>query len=152
MNRHTPLRAGIIGCGGISGAHARAIIENPQAITLAACADIALDKAQALAMRCGSGVAYDDYEKMLDAEALDLVIIATWPNLHEQQVTAAARRGVPMILCEKSLAMSAASAMRMAEAARQGGLDPGRRVHGSPPPPHARTGNAGTRGTHRPAA
>lgn len=121
MKSSSPLRAGIIGCGGISGAHAKAIIENPQAITLAACADIAIDKARALAEQCGSGNAYDDYEKMLDTEKLDLVIIATWPNLHEEQVTAAAKRGVRMILCEKSLAMTAASASRMAEAAKQGG-------------------------------
>lgn len=111
----------MIGCGGISGSHAQAIQAHPQAAVLVACADLALDKAQSLAQRSGGAAAYDDYRAMIAREEPELVIIATWPNLHEEQVIAAADLGVPMILCEKSLAMSAAAAKRMAEAARRAG-------------------------------
>lgn len=116
-----PVSVALIGCGGISGAHAQAMVDHPQALRLVACADLMLDKAQALAQRCGGATAYDDYRVMLEREQPELVIIATWPNLHEEQVTAAAERGVPMILCEKSLAMSAAAARRMAAAAQRSG-------------------------------
>lgn len=111
----------MVGCGGISGAHAQAIAANPDTLTLAACADLAIDKARALADRCGGAAVYDDYRRMIERERPDIVIIATWPNLHEEQVTTAASFGVPLILCEKSLTMSAASAKRMAQAAQRGG-------------------------------
>jgi len=111
----------MVGCGGISQAHVNAILANPEVMTLAACADVAFDKARDTAERCGGAAVYDDYRKMIEQEAPDIVIIATWPNLHEEQVVTAASLGVPMILCEKSLAMSAESALRMAEAARRGG-------------------------------
>jgi D-xylose 1-dehydrogenase (NADP+, D-xylono-1,5-lactone-forming) len=116
-----PLRAAIVGCGGISHAHGLAAARQPAALRLVACADIVPDRARAFAQRYALRAAYADYQEMLLREQPDLVILATWPNQHEEQVLACLQAGVPAILCEKSLALSAASAARMATAARQAG-------------------------------
>jgi len=63
---------------------------------------------------------YTDYEAMLEAEALDLVLITTPPYLHLPMVQAACERGLN-VLCEKPTAMDLAQARTMLGVAQRAG-------------------------------
>ena len=116
-----PIRVAIVGCGGISSAHGRAVAAHHDRVAWAACADIVPASAERFAKACGVPAVYTDYRRMIEKEKPELAIIATWPPLHEEQVLQSIALGVPNVLCEKSLAMSAASAARMARAAQAAG-------------------------------
>lgn len=97
------LGVGIVGSGWVSGEHIRAFEANPRTKVLALCGrtlDSARAKAAELRLDCAL---YDDYAKMLRHEGLDLVSIATPPNLHREQAVAAARAGKHLLL-EKAMA------------------------------------------------
>lgn len=57
--------------------------------------------------------AYDDYQRMLDAEQPDVVCIATRQTMHADQIEAAAVGGAQGILCEKPLATSMQETQRI---------------------------------------
>jgi len=120
-SKRDPVRAAIVGCGIISHAHGRAATALSDRVRIVACADIARAHAEKFAADHGVPAAYSDAREMLEKERPDLVIVATWPTLHEEHVLLAVGEGVPYVLCEKSLAMSAASAARMESAAREAG-------------------------------
>ena len=114
-----PVRAAIVGCGGIAHAHAGSAVLHPDKITLVACADVIEERARDFAAKYHIPSFQTDYLALLEREKPDLVFFATWPIQHEEQVLAAIERCVPAILCEKSLAMNAASATRMALRAKE---------------------------------
>jgi predicted dehydrogenase len=58
---------------------------------------------------------------MVREHELDGVLLATWPNLHREQVLGCLEAGVRNILCEKSLAVTAAEAVEMWRAAEEAG-------------------------------
>jgi predicted dehydrogenase len=60
---------------------------------------------------------YTSYQELFRDEPLDAVIICLPTDLHEEAAIAAATRGLH-ILCEKAMALDAASAQRMLEAAQ----------------------------------
>jgi predicted dehydrogenase len=74
-----------------------------------------------LAARWGIPAAYDELETMLDTETLDAVLVLTSNRSHFDLAMAAIGRGLH-VLCEKPLAMSAAQARQMAEAAERAGV------------------------------
>lgn len=88
----TMAKVGIVGCGGIAQVHA-AVLDRLEATTLAACADIAPDRAASMAARYGCR-AYDSMAAMLEAERLDAVHLCTPHHLHAPMAEAAAARGV----------------------------------------------------------
>ncbi len=65
--------------------------------------------------------AYDSLDEMLDAEALDALLVLTPNANHFQSVMAGLARGLH-VLCEKPLAMSAGQAREMVEAAERAGV------------------------------
>ncbi len=71
-----------------------------------ACADILFDRAKEYASKYEVARAYDSLEAMLGSEIPDLVILATWPGLHVEQIRQACSLGARAILCEKSLALN----------------------------------------------
>ena len=58
---------------------------------------------------------------MLRQHELDGVLLATWPNLHRDQVLSCLEAGVRAILCEKALALDAAEAVEIRTAAEDAG-------------------------------
>ncbi len=132
-----PIRAGLIGCSGISispaertaaairmplpHSHAAAYAAHPRTVVTAVCdiSQTALDRYVEL---WGPANTYTDFHQMLANEALDLVSIVTPDHLHAESFEAAADAGVKGIFCEKPIATTLADADRMIAAADRTGV------------------------------
>jgi dihydrodiol dehydrogenase / D-xylose 1-dehydrogenase (NADP) len=114
------LRIGIVGCGWISGWHARAIARIPGA-ELVACCDVSDAAASSFSEKYGCENSFTDYEVMLKEANLDAVVLATWPTDHRDQVLACFEAGVVNVLCEKSITADASEVVEIWEATRERG-------------------------------
>ena len=102
MDHNNVIRLGIIGCGGISQSHGKAARDIPDKVKFVACCDIRQEAAKAWAEQYGCDGIYTDYQKMVQSEDLDGIVIATWPNQHREHI-------------EKCLDLAAAAASRSIE-------------------------------------
>lgn len=110
-------RVGVVGCGGIGGAHLRAYAD--AGTPAVAVTDVDADRAAAVAVEHGV-TAYPDLPALLGA--VDAVSIGTPPSAHAEAAIAALEAGVA-VLCEKPMAISVAECEQMlAVAARTGTL------------------------------
>ena len=110
-------RIGIVGTGGISQHHGRAIkaVENAE---LCAICDVSPQALERFGSEFQLESRYLDLEEMLKAENLDIAIVSTWGSLHaEITKRIAATRKVRAILCEKPISLNAAECREMFEAA-----------------------------------
>src|SRR5207247_1868879 len=80
-----------------------------------------LARAEAAAARFGCRAAFDDAERMLDAVALDGVVVVVPPDQFSSVVRACIRRGVP-VFAEKPAANDAAEAADLAAEAAESGV------------------------------
>jgi predicted dehydrogenase len=97
------LGVGIVGTGWVSGEHIRAFGENPNTEVVALCGrtqESAKAKADEFSLDCPI---HTDYAKMLTQPNVDIVCIATPPNLHREQAIAATQAGKHLLL-EKAMA------------------------------------------------
>ncbi|MGW8482071.1 Gfo/Idh/MocA family protein [Microbacterium sp. NPDC055903] len=116
-----PLRAAIIGTGGIAHAHAEAIRSLPGVIDLVAVVDLDRTRAADFAAAFGVAAVYQDAESLFAGEQIDLVHICTPPQTHAPLAILAARAGVPSLV-EKPTALSLAELDAVAEVARETGM------------------------------
>lgn len=114
-------RALLVGCGGISRAWLRPVLEMPE-VEIAALVDIRPDAARQLAQEFGlQGVPTGtDLERMLEQTAPDVVFNCTVPEAHTAVTLTALRHGCH-VLGEKPLADSLENAARMLAAAEEAG-------------------------------
>jgi len=115
------VRIGLIGAGGIAGAHVAGYRRNPDTVVFAAVADPVRESAE---KRRGDdeGVAiYADYREMIAAGGIDAVDICLPHHLHADAVIAAADAGLH-VLCEKPLCLTLAEADAITAAAERGGV------------------------------
>lgn len=112
---------GIVGCGHISRKHGEALRRLTERFQVVGCADPSEQARAAFADQFGIEHRYEDLDSLMREAAPDVVLLATWPSQHEEQVISAIEAGAKWILCEKSLALSAGSAGRMSDAARRAG-------------------------------
>lgn len=114
------LNVGIIGASFARDAYlpSFAHIEGAQVTALASGR---IESAQAAAAPHGITAVYDDWEKMLAEQDLDLVCIATPTVMHAPMALAAIAKGAH-VLCEKPTAMNAGEARAMLDAARAAGV------------------------------
>lgn len=97
------MNVGIVGTGWVSGEHIAAFEANPHTTVVALCGrteESARAKAAETNLDCAI---YTDYAAMLAHPDLDIISIATPPNLHAEQAVAAAKAG-KHILLEKAMA------------------------------------------------
>jgi predicted dehydrogenase len=120
MQSEKLLKVGLVGCGGISHVHAAGIANLPN-LTLEACADIEAERAASWAERYRVERWFTDWREMVERVRPEIVLFATWPSQHREQVVAAAEMGVPAILCEKALALTSEEGRAMAEACKRSG-------------------------------
>lgn len=111
------LNVGIIGASFARDAYLPAF-EHISGANVVALASSRLESAKAAAAPHGITAVYDDWEKMLADQTLDLVCIATPTAMHASMVLAAIARGAN-VLCEKPTAMNAGEARAMLDAARK---------------------------------
>ena len=115
-----PLRVGILGCGGIGARHAAAVRALPEKMRLVACTGRDAAKVATFANQFGAQP-YTDFERMLTAAELDLLVIALPPFAHEGQAEQAAQAGIHLLV-EKPIALNMVRAESMVRAARAAGI------------------------------
>lgn len=86
-------KAGIVGCGGIAQVHAKALAKSDFA-ELIACADIRLERSEAMARQYGPMSAYASLEEMLEKEPIEVLHICTPHSLHTPMARLAAKKGI----------------------------------------------------------
>ncbi|GAB3615511.1 Gfo/Idh/MocA family oxidoreductase [Okibacterium endophyticum] len=115
-----PIRIGLIGAGGIAGAHVAGYKRNPDSVVFAAVADPVA--ANAVARAAGTDAAiYHDYREMLDLADIDAVDICLPHHLHKDAIVAAAQAG-KHVLCEKPLCLTADEAAEVSAAVEASGI------------------------------
>ncbi|MBQ7827676.1 MAG: Gfo/Idh/MocA family oxidoreductase, partial [Clostridia bacterium] len=89
------LRVGIIGTGGISGAHTEKYLKMPDDVEIVAGADIVPGKAEDYFKRWDiPAKAYTDHREMLEKENLDAVSVCTYNRTHAECTINALNAGV----------------------------------------------------------
>jgi predicted dehydrogenase len=114
------IKVGLIGAGGIAGAHVKGYLANDDLTTLVAVADPDAANAQRRADLAGADV-YPTYQAMLEQADIDAVDICLPHHLHKDAIVAAANAG-KHILCEKPLCLTAAEAVEVAAAVEANGV------------------------------
>jgi UDP-N-acetyl-2-amino-2-deoxyglucuronate dehydrogenase len=114
------IRIGIIGCGRIAQTHAAAL-DAIEKVDFAACCDIVVDRARALADKYGVPLVSSDPAALLASGDVDVVMVCTPHPSHAPLVIAAAEAGVH-VLVEKPMTIDLAEADRMIEAADRAGV------------------------------
>ncbi|MCB9148575.1 MAG: Gfo/Idh/MocA family oxidoreductase [Caldilineaceae bacterium] len=113
------IRFGLIGCGRVAPRHAQSI-QQMHSATLAAVADIKINRAQNFAAEYGAEP-YADYRALLERPDIDAVSICVPSGLHAAVALDALDAG-KHVLVEKPIALTLADADRMIARAREKGL------------------------------
>ncbi len=115
----TPLRTGILGCGGFAQVHAQIALDLPDDLSLVAFCDRNDWKARACAEKFAPDAAvFTDHHALLDQTDLDLLIVCLPPYGHSDEVELAAQHGVHLLI-EKPVALTSEAAWAMVEAAER---------------------------------
>lgn len=119
MKRGERVRFGVVGAGAIAQAYAQAFLASGRAQATAV-SDLRPAAAQALAEQLGCA-SFDDHRELAESGLCDAVLVATPPATHPAICVDLLERKLP-VLCEKPLAVDAAGARRMVEAAEAHGV------------------------------
>ncbi|MEP6626109.1 MAG: Gfo/Idh/MocA family oxidoreductase [Acidimicrobiia bacterium] len=114
-----PIRFGIAGAGGIAASYAT-VISAMSGADIVGVADVDRNAAEAFAAPLGAAVA-TSVEELLQAVALDALVVCTPPDSHPAIARAAFAAGVA-VLCEKPLAIAVGAAQEMVAAATRAGV------------------------------
>ncbi len=116
-----PIRIGIIGAGAWAcAAHLPSLQGHPQ-VKLAVVANRSRETAEAAAKRFGIAEVVDDWKALVARADVDAVVVTTPAHTHKSIVLSAIEQG-KHVLCEGSLAMTAAEGREMLGAAEAAGL------------------------------
>lgn len=113
------LKVGMVGMGGISGAHVNGWLNLPQAKIAAVC-DIRSGQLIAPMKKTGA-VGYTDFDEMMSEQTLDIVDICLPTYLHSEYAVRAMKKGCH-VLCEKPAGLQIADIEREYQAARTCGV------------------------------
>ena len=126
-------RAGIAGCGRIASGfdrdprrkyvatHAGAYSQLPSVKLVAAC-DLDSKKLEDFGKLWKVKQLYQDFQKMLEKEELDILSICTWPETHYDLARIAVERGVKALFCEKPITDNLAQADHLVELCKKRGV------------------------------
>jgi len=119
-SRPSKIKVGIIGCGGIArNQHMPGYAQLPD-VEIVACCDIVRDNAKLAAEKFGVKKIFTDYRALLKIKSIDAVSVCT-PNYMHKQPTVDALAAGKHVLVEKPIAMNAAEAQEMCDAAKAAG-------------------------------
>ncbi|MFX1496317.1 MAG: Gfo/Idh/MocA family protein [Promethearchaeota archaeon] len=114
------VRWGILGCGNISHMFAEGLKALPNTI-LEAVASKTEGKAERLGKIFHVKSIYDNYEKLVNNSAVDVIYIATTNNFHYENASLCLNHGKP-VLCEKPFTLNSKQAEELIETARNNNL------------------------------
>ena len=120
MTVTSPVRIGLIGAGGIAGAHLAGYAAIPDKVRVTAIAD-AVPEALARRVEETGARAYTDFEQLVTDPEVDAVDICLPHHLHKAAIVAAAKAG-KHILCEKPLCLTAEEAAEVRAAVDAAGV------------------------------
>jgi predicted dehydrogenase len=112
------VRVGVIGCGVQGRVHLEQY-KQIEGVEIAAVCDLDPARAESAARDFGAARQATDYRVLLAGDPLDLVSVCTMPDTHRAMATLALQAGANVI-CEKPMALNAAEAAAMVEAAEAG--------------------------------
>lgn len=118
------VRVALIGAGGISHAHARAMLQIPEKIVCTAICDLVEINGNGRNQQLGGAAKlYRDWRMMLEemGDEIDAVVICLPHHLHAPAILDTVRAG-KHILCEKPLCINLEEADRIVEAVRDSGI------------------------------
>jgi len=130
----TRLRVGMLGTGGIAARHAGAVAALSDQLELVACCGRPQSRSgegppptagtasrlEEFAAKFGCAP-YSDFDRMLQEQRLDLLIVALPPHAHTGQVEKAATAGVHLLV-EKPIALTMDRALSMVSAVKRAGV------------------------------
>lgn len=120
MSEQKDVRVALLGTGSIAQVVHLPILMALQGVTVHAVGDIERPKAKTLAGRFGIPRVYQNDEEAYADDEVDAIVICTPSHLHERQAIAALEAG-KHVLVEKPLALTAAGAERVIQAAEKSG-------------------------------
>lgn len=115
------LKIGLVGCGGISEAHARGYLALDGVVRVTAVCDVDPDRARARAAQLGAERVYTSLDELLAESGVDAVDLCLPHRAHAPATIAAAQAG-KHVLVEKPIAASLDEADAMITAARKAGV------------------------------
>ncbi len=119
MSKQNVLRGAVVGCR-MGRGHAQAMASLQEYDLVAVC-DLDEETARKAAAVAEDVKVYTDYTQMLEAEAPDVVAIATPNDSHERLTVQAAEAGVRGVCCEKPMAVNLGQARAMVAACERSG-------------------------------
>lgn len=120
MTVTSPVRIGLIGAGGIAGAHLAGYAAIPDRVQVTAIAD-AVPETLAQRVEETGARAYTDFTELVNDPEVDAVDICLPHHLHKAAIVAAAKAG-KHILCEKPLCLTAEEAAEVRAAVDAAGV------------------------------
>jgi predicted dehydrogenase len=112
------IRVGFVGAGANSRKHHIPKLKAQPGVELAAVANRSKESGDRIAREFGIARVYADWRELVRAPDIDAVCIGTWPNTHSEITRAVLEHG-KHVLCEARMAMNAAEARTMLDAARR---------------------------------
>ena len=118
MKNDSPIRWGILACGGIAEKFADDLAYVKDGY-LAAVSSRSLEKAQQFAAKYGEKVkAYGSYEAMIQSGEVDVIYIASPHGLHHEHTLLCLNAGIP-VLCEKAFAINSKQVAEMIQTSKR---------------------------------
>ncbi len=117
------VKAGIIGCGGISNNKHMPAIKRMNDVEMVAFCDISIEKAKKAKVDFGNEESrvYEDYKELLEKETdIDVIYVLT-PNRSHSEISIAAMKSGKHVMCEKPMAKTYEEAKLMVETAKETG-------------------------------
>ncbi|MBZ0286635.1 MAG: Gfo/Idh/MocA family oxidoreductase [Anaerolineae bacterium] len=115
-----PLRAALVGCGGMGKGLAQIVQGLPDYTLIAGC-DLMDEQVRGFVEKFPAAKGYTDFARLLADEKPDVVIVATNNVSHAALTIQAAEAGARGVYCEKPMAANMADGRQMVEACRHHG-------------------------------
>ena len=115
------IRVGMVGCGGIAGAHLAGFALLPERVRITAVCDTDEGRAKSASERTGGARAYNSFEQLVQDSDVDAIDICLPHHLHAPAILAAARAG-KHVLCEKPLCTTKAEGASVLQAVQTNGI------------------------------
>jgi predicted dehydrogenase len=112
------IRIGIVGAGANTRARHIPNLQEMDGVGIVSVCNRTLDSTSRVAREFGIPTMYERWQELVEAPDTDAILIGTWPYLH-CPVTLAALNAGKHVLCEARMAMNAAQAHLMCDAARR---------------------------------